>query len=118
MKMLNCSTCPASSLELFEAQCESCYRRDKIEPLVKLREMTLKEVSRIDGLLTQKLEKLARSSRHNLNLSFTCVCGERYTSGLAMIVHLPDCGGPVKTPTRNGSTAKLMKFSGELEDLG
>ena len=102
-----CGSCEKQTMELFENQCEPCFKRDKIEPLMALRELTLKEVARIDGLLTAKLEKLARSSRHNINLSFTCVCGERQKSGLDMINHLASCTGPRRPVHRNGNYAKV-----------
>lgn len=107
--MTSCSTCHRGALETFEEQCEGCFKRDKIDPLVELRKLALNEVSRIDALLTKKLEKLARSSRHNLNLAFNCVCGSRFKTGLDLITHLPECAGPIKPSTaRSNGHAKLM----------
>lgn len=112
--MIQCSACESQVLEVFEEQCEPCFVRLKITPLKSLREQMLKELSRVDGLLTAKLEKLARSSRHNLNLAFDCVCGSRFKTGLDLIAHLPDCDGPPKGETkRNGAHRAMMR-----EDLG
>jgi len=116
--MIQCSACQKPVLEVFEDQCEPCYKKLKITPLVDLRNQTLKELSRIDGLLTAKLEKLARSSRHNLNMSFTCECGEKHKSGLDLIAHLPDCAGPKPQTHRNGFHSKLMRQPISLKDLG
>ncbi len=117
--MIQCSTCQSKVLEVFESQCEPCFRRLKIQPLVDLRAVMLKEVSRVDGLLTAKLEKLARSSRHNLNLSFTCMCGGRYKTGLDLIAHLVDCTGAPKVAARNGHMTKLMRVDvSKLEEIG
>src|ERR1039458_4635128 len=116
---LKCATCGTQSIERFEEQCESCFTKLKIEPLMALRELTLKEVTRIDGLLTAKLEKLARSSRHNLNLSFTCTCGQRHNTGLDLIAHLPECSGPKPQTARNGFHGKLMRVDlSDIQEIG
>ncbi len=116
---LKCITCGSQSIERFEEQCEACFTKLKIEPLMALRELTLKEVARIDGLLTAKLEKLARSSRHNLNLSFTCTCGQRHNTGLDLIAHLPECPGPKPQTARNGFHGKLMRVDlSDIQEIG
>lgn len=114
--MTNCSTCKRGALEVFEEQCETCFKRDKIDPLVELRKLALGEVSRIDNLLTKKLEKLARSPRHNLNLAFTCICGSRFKTGLDLISHLSDCTGPPK-PITNRSTNHTRMMNEDLSTV-
>lgn len=113
--MIECEACQTNVLEVFEGDCESCFIKLKVVPLKDIREQTLKELSRIDMLLTTKLEKLARSSRHNLNLSFTCVCGGRFKSGLDLISHLPECGGIPKDSSRSKAHSKLM--NGHLKPI-
>ncbi len=116
---LKCITCGSQSIERFEEQCEACFTKLRIAPLVALRELTFKELARIDGLLTAKLEKLARSSRHNLNLSFTCTCGRRYNTGLDLIAHLPECPGPKPQTARNGFHGKLMRVDlSDIQEIG
>ena len=105
---MKCVSCHRGALEVFEEQCETCFNRDKIQPLVELRRMKLQEVADVNALLSGSSEKLARSSRHNLNLAFNCVCGSRFKTGLDLIQHLTECEGPKAPTARSNGHAKLM----------
>jgi len=118
--MKPCSACSRISIELYDQKCESCFNKLVITPLIKLREATFKEISRIDAELTAKLELLSHYSHNNLNLFHICVCGERFKTGLAMISHLPDCPGPTaKKTSRNGQDKRFVKVeANEIEEIG
>ena len=120
--MIKCPTCKHDCLELLLSgengsqvgQCETCYRQHVIAPLVALRAAALSAVTEVDRKLTAALEVMARSYRHDFNMSFKCDdCGKLCKSGLDTITHkAEDCPGPLASRP----VTKRQQFQSKIKD--